>query len=358
MTAALLPRPLPGPLEAPHMSAPHTDTEQTVTPAMAAVELQVAVDQLTKPTLHRLNRAEPVPGSDEHQQIVDDRDLEQASWNRLSEAYRLRDTSIAYAALETIDLIERRRRARTVPTVEVPPLLRQLQDAIPNGSDSGHSSGGTGAARSPLALSALDFVTAVAEATGFRGPASSPTLGAHLTSWCSKACDDETQVLGAAEVAVGWPDRARAVLDPENHWTIPGACPDCGNTTAYVVQDGDTVRRPTLNLDTSATPQRARCLRCPARWVGESQLQQLNRVLAEARAAKRPARGHMALGYRVDPATLDLVEREQGDDRPPSCPMCKAEVNILQVDVGNETLSSWSCPNACRPTQTGHPGAS
>lgn len=328
------------------MSAPHTDTEQTVDPATAALELQVAVDQLTKPTLQRLNRDEPAPGSDAWQQLADDRDLEQASWNRLSEAYRLRDTSIAHAALDTIGLIHRRRHARTVAAVAVPALLQQLQDEIPNGSDSAHSAGGSGAARSPLALAALDLVTEVATVTRYR-PGPGLTLIEHVGAWCAAVCADETQLPRAVEVAAGWPDRARAVLDPENHWTIPGACPDCGHTTAYVAQDGDTVRRPTLTLDTSSTPQRARCLRCPARWVGESQLQQLNRVLAEARAAKRPARDHTALGYRVDPATLYLVERAEGDDRPPACPMCKAEVVVELRDV-----RGWSCPNACKPTPT------
>lgn len=282
MTAALLlPRPLPRSPEAASMSSP---TDQAVDPATAALELQAAIDQLTRPTLHRLNRGEPAPGSDEWQQIADDRALEQASWNRLSEAYRLRDTQVARQALDVIDLIARRRTARTVPTIEVPALLDQLQDAIPNGGDTGHSSPGTGAARSPLALAALDFLTELATVTGFRGPASSPALRAHLTVWCSKVCDDDTQTVPAAERAAGWPDRARAVLDPEKHWTMPGACPDCGNRTAYVARDGETVRTPALALDTSATPPTARCLRCPARWVGEAQLQQLNRVLQEAQA--------------------------------------------------------------------------
>lgn len=282
-TAVLLPRPLPRPLEATPMPAQDDDQPAIVDPATAALELQAAVDQLTKPSLHRLNRGEPAPGSDEWQQIADDKALEQASWNRLSEAYRLRDTQVARQALDVVDLIARRRAARTVPTVELPSLLHQLQDAIPNGGDSGHSSPGTGAARSPLALTALDFVSEVASLTRFRGLAGSPFLAAHVDAWCAETCDDETQVVRAAELTSAWPERARAVLEPAKHWTMPGACPDCGNTTAYVVQDGDTVRRPALTLDTAVQPPAARCLRCPARWVGEAQLHQLNRVLTEAR---------------------------------------------------------------------------
>jgi len=193
----------------------------------------------------------------------------------------LRDTQVARDALDVSDLIARRRTARTVPTVEVPPPLLQLQHAVPNGSDTGHSSPGTGAARSPLTLTAPDVVSEIAAATGFRGPASSPNLAAHLAAWCVKVCGDETQVVHAAQLAAGWPDRARAVLDPVKHRTMPGACPGCGNRVAYTHRDGEVVRAPAIALDTTSRPTTARCLRCPARWVGEAQLQQLNRVLNE-----------------------------------------------------------------------------
>jgi len=252
------------------------DTASQLDPFTAGIQLQTVVDQLTQPTVHHLDR-DPTPGTDAWQQQRDDQALADEIWAALRHTIVTRDAALARRQLDVLDLIERRREAREVPTVTLPSLLHQLQDAIPNGSDNSGSSGGTGASRSPLALAALDLLTEIATTAGVRAGSGSPAFTEQLRSWCERVCGDETQVVRAAELAADWPERARTLLDPPKKWTMPGACPACGKTTAHVEQDGEQVRRPAIEFDPAAG--KARCLRCSARWDGEQALRQLNKAL-------------------------------------------------------------------------------
>lgn len=250
-------------------------------PFTAGVRLQAAIDQLTQPTVVDLDR-DPLPGTDAWQQQRDDQDLLADHWASLRQAATVEDLPAVTADLDVIRGVHRRQAARQTPTVTVPALLDQLQDAVHGSNNTDHGAPSAGSARSPLALAALDLLTEINNVAGIRTsphPHRTEISSDILRAWCQQVCNDETQVVQAAVAAADWPDRIRTLLDPPKRWTAPGACPDCGKTTAYVEQDGETVRRPTLEFDPAAGT--ARCLRCPARWEGEAQLRQLNKALTE-----------------------------------------------------------------------------
>lgn len=275
MPASLLPRLLPGSTEVSPIPSPSPG----LGPDEALLLLQATVDQLTRPTVVRLHRDIPAPGSDAWQQAHDDRELATDRWHAVAAAALAQDLTAARSALRDLEVLQRRHAARSAPTVPVPSLLTQLQAEIPNGGDSGHSAPGTGATRSPLALSALDLAAAIAATTGFRGAPSSPGLVRHVQAWCASVSGDRARVVAAASAAAGWPDQARAVLTPARRWTAPGQCPDCGKAVAHVEQDGESVRVPAIEFDREQGT--ARCRRCPARWDTEAQLHQLAKVLID-----------------------------------------------------------------------------
>lgn len=250
-------------LSLPRRPLPVTEHDQP-DPFTAGVQLQAAIDQLTQPTVVDLDR-DPVPGTDAWQQQRDDQALERNLYEQLATAANGQHLPLARDVLRDLELLERRRAARQAPTVTVPSLLQQLQDAVPGSGNTDHGAPSAGSTRSPLALAALDLLTEIARTAGVRAGNGSPAFTDQLRAWAERACGDETQVVQAAVTAADWPDRARTLLDPPKRWTAPGACPDCGKNTAYVRQDGEVVRRPAIEFDrTSGT---ARCLRCPAGTV-------------------------------------------------------------------------------------------
>lgn len=263
------------------MTDQHDTAPQQLDPFTAGVQLQVVVDQLTQPTVVHLDR-DLTPGTDAWQQQCDDQELAEVEWSHIEDAVRERGRIAIRRHLDTIDLIVRRQDAREAPTVQLPPLIHQLQDAVPGSGNTDHGTPSTGSARSPVALAALDLLTEIATTARVPVRATVPGLAEHLREWCDRVCGDETQVVRAAELAAEWPDRARTLLDPPKKWTTPGECPHCGKDTAYTQQDGEQHRRPAIEFDRANA--RARCLCCPARWEGEQQLRQLNKALTEEEA--------------------------------------------------------------------------
>lgn len=251
------------------------DTAPQLDPFTAGVQLQTVVDQLTQPTVHQLDR-DPVPGTDAWQQQRRDQTLADELWRTAERATSERNLPAARQALDRIRLVQQRQAARDTPTVTIPSLLHQLQAAIPTGNETGSSGSSPAGSRSPIAVAALDLLTEIERTIG---AARGADLAGQLRPWCDRVCNDETQVVRAAELAADWPDRIRTLLDPPTRWTMPGACPACGKTTSYVDQDGEQVRRPAIEFDPKAG--RARCLRCPARWDGEQALRQLSKALTE-----------------------------------------------------------------------------
>jgi hypothetical protein len=249
---------------------------QQLDPFTAGVQLQVVVDQLTQPTVVHLDR-DLTPGTDAWQQQRDDQALVDDAWQRLAAAVQDRDRSAFGQACATLDLTHRRIAARETPTVTLPPLIHQLQDAVAGSGNTDHGTPSTGATRSPVALGAVDLLAEIGQTIG--APTGTPVLRDRLRVWAWRVLNDETQVVRAAELAADWPDRARNLLDPPKKWTTPGACPQCGKDTAYTQQDGEQHRRPAIEFDRANA--RARCLCCPARWEGEQQLRQLNKALTE-----------------------------------------------------------------------------
>lgn len=261
------------------MTDQHDTAPQQLDPFTAGVQLQVVVDQLTQPTVVHLDR-DLTPGTDAWQQQRDDQAVAEQAWTDIRHAadVDVEDLARVRRHVDTLTLIARRQDARETPTVQLPPLIHQLQDAVAGSGNTDHGTPSAGSTRSPVALATVDLLTEIGNVVGARSGTAS-TLLDRLRVWSWRVLNDETQVVRAAELAADWPDRGRTLLDPPKRWTTPGECPQCGKDTAYTQQDGEQHRRPAIEFDRANA--RARCLCCPARWEGEQQLHQLNKALTE-----------------------------------------------------------------------------
>ena len=237
----------------------------------AALALQAAKDQLTRPEHVHLDRADPDRDDLAAQQLVQDRatDLEL----RCRHTAHLTAGRHAQATRTLTRLRDHRARlsAATSATATTPSLLSQLRDAVTSTQGAGNAA--RGARRAPIGLAAAELLHTVQRAIRSDGA----DLAADVRAWAP------ADITAAATLAGAWVEQARVLLHPPRRWTHPGACPDCGHTTASVLDDtGQHVRRPALELDT--VTGRARCLCCPARWTTIPQLRQLARVLEQQQA--------------------------------------------------------------------------
>ncbi|MDX8056680.1 hypothetical protein SK571_45560 [Lentzea sp. BCCO 10_0798] len=217
----------------------HTDTDSvhTVVPsrdeaATARLSWEVAVDQLVRPGLHVVRRANG-----------------------------------------------------TTETAEVLTLLRQVEEAVlPGSAVSGRPSQGS---RPPASLGALSLLASirreVRQCCRTHGHTAWATLaeqvqawGEHAGYWQHAAPD---YVVWAAQESTRWVAQARQILDPEPRLPLRGrACPVCrvDVVQAWSDDEGDFVRRPALRID--AEQVEAVCAACGQRW-GLDVWAQLNTML-------------------------------------------------------------------------------
>ncbi|MDN5858589.1 MAG: hypothetical protein L0H84_08185, partial [Pseudonocardia sp.] len=270
--------PLPTRTEAP----PLTDLD-------ARLRLDVAVRELTEPTVENLDRIDRALDSIAAAQAREDRDIDKglaATHTRLLSAGHHAQAATVISRLITHRRIVAARTARQDTTIaEVPALLEQILDAVQSTGGTNRATG-AGAHAAPIGLAAAELVHTIERAN--HAPTSTALdLTTHVRTWATNLHDGQVsgadlaeQISTAADLAEQWVQQARAILTPPKRWTHPGACPACGRNTAHVHDDsGQHVRRPALELDRANAT--ARCLRCGARWTGEGQLRSLARVLED-----------------------------------------------------------------------------
>lgn len=178
-----------------------------------------------------------------------------------------------------------RRANGTTETAEVLTLLRQVEEAVlPGSAVSGRPSQGS---RPPASLGALSLLASirseVRQCCRTHGHEPWSTLaeqvrawGEHAEHWQHAAPD---YVVWAAEQSTRWVAQARQLLDPEPRLPLRGrACPVCRVDVVQVWSDdeGDFVRRPALRID--AEQVEAVCAACGQRW-GLDVWAQLNTML-------------------------------------------------------------------------------
>lgn len=268
------------------MTAAVTDPDQQheLDPATATLQLQLAVDALTQPGSITLDRDQPAPDTAAGRLRAElDRTRDQLRGD-LERARRAKNPAAARRAIDRLARHSEHRAAVEATSAATPSLLDQLLDAIPGSGNSDHGTGSVAAhRRSALAFDALDVVTRIRDVVLGRRTNTGPTT-AQVLAWRDTVLTDPDtapdRLAWAALTAQAWVDDGWAVLNPQPRWTLPGACPECGNTTAYVDDAGDRVRRPAIQFDRATAS--ARCLCCPhGRWRGEAQLKQLAKVLVE-----------------------------------------------------------------------------
>lgn len=229
----------------------------------ALLRIEVAVDQLTRPETHQLDRDHAAA-----RRQLDELNRAHVLHIRVLRA-RYRDAhdrghadgaDRALCGMRYVGEQHRRRRARlaaglTPTTAQLPPLLDQLQAAIANSGDTGRSPGGPAAHRSPVGLAALAIVTDMQRHVGARRR---EHLHDGLVTWAR--CPDRTA--DDAELAEHWVEHARAVLQPNPTGTrgLRGRCPACGRSAVSVPDDtGELVHRNALQVDHTTA---VHCLGC------------------------------------------------------------------------------------------------
>lgn len=245
----------------------------------ARVRLDHAVAALTRPTMVTLSREDAQKDSIAAAALRDDRAAEQELSQRHARYLRAGHTAQAVRTLERLIELRLRiadRRARQQETAaEVPSLLDQLEAEV-GASSSGPGEGASaGPYRSVIAIEAAELLQVIQRVTGARR---GPSLNEDVQGWAAARGEED----GAADLAEGWVASIADLLNPPKRFQRPGACPQCGNRTAHVDNGSEMVRTTAIEFEPDLERPRARCRRCPARWVGDTQLRQLAKALEQS----------------------------------------------------------------------------
>ncbi|QJY46668.1 DUF7340 domain-containing protein [Pseudonocardia broussonetiae] len=243
----------------------------------AHLALDAAITQLVQPSTEKVDRADGLIDSQVAQQRAEERATTAELQRRLAGHRAAGQQMQAHLVMRQLRdhrrrVVKRRTNGRATTAV-VPSLLVQLRSEIGASSNTG-AGGSAGPYRSIIAIPATELHAEIQRTT--HAPRGALDLRPHVTRWAATTTD----LVHAATKASAWVEQIRTLLNPPKRWHHPGACPDCGQATAHVVDtSGDLVRRPAIEFDRDRG--RARCLRCPAHWDTEAQLHQLARVLVE-----------------------------------------------------------------------------
>ncbi|MCX2950865.1 hypothetical protein [Lentzea sp. NEAU-D7] len=230
---------------------------------MTAARLFIA-DEVAHPDAHDLYRA--MPSRDE------------AATARL--AWEVAVDQLVRPGLHTVH-----RANGTTETAEVLTLLRQVEEAVlPGSAVTGKPSQGS---RPPASLGALSLLASirreVRQCCRTHDHPQWTTLTEQVRAWAEHAEHWQhaapDYVVWAAEESTRWVAQARQLLDPEPRLPLRGrACPVCRVDVVQVWSDdeGDYVRRPALRID--AEQVEAVCAACGQRW-GLDVWAQLNTLL-------------------------------------------------------------------------------
>lgn len=243
------------------------------------LQLQVAVDQLTRPEHHTLTRSEDDEAKRTLTNLRADYEATRAKASDHTRtvyeqrAHNLRADRLARDIIATA-------RART----ETPPLLEQIRDAVESSNSTGQTSGTSHPA--PIGLAAAALLHDI-EATVGR---TDPTLVSDVRRWSARAITNRAtqpdQLLDAAVLAERWVTSARQLLNPEKRYrpVRDAACPVCRNSHARITVEGERRREPALVVD--AVLGWTTCRACHEQWPPEMG-QWLGELLAQQRAERR-----------------------------------------------------------------------
>jgi hypothetical protein len=180
----------------------------------------------------------------------------------------------------------------TVTTRPVPPLLRQLRDAVGNGSETHLRSGRRGAPM-PISPSVHDTLTRIVHEVS--------DLHLQVLALAHTGTPAETRLRQIAQIATTWTDteaimwvlravtrwtaQITAELDPPRRLHLACTCPRCGTRMVrhHDPLTGESTLVPALSVDSTTG---ARCAHCSATWSAHpDQLTHLARVLHDQRPA-------------------------------------------------------------------------
>lgn len=166
-------------------------------------------------------------------------------------------------------------------------LIAQVDQA--RRSNSGR--GGAMAYRSkpPVWIDAVAYLSDLEHAVARYGR---DTLAGRVRAWSAEvhAVTDTDELAEAVRLAEDWVFRARALLEPSGPRRLRGArCPACGNVAVLVVlEDGEEVWRPALEVDMRRGRARCIVIACAVRWDAD-QLAQLGEQIARQTAVEQLA---------------------------------------------------------------------
>lgn len=183
------------------------------------------------------------------------------------------------------------RWVRTI-TVEHPPLLQQMHDAVtPSGGNDGNSKIASPAERAVLDVTALyEYVKITSQIRDWvriagGTPDRDPIVNLQRWHMLTQAVPDFDGT-GYTRRLHGWAHHIRAMLDKPRSFTIPGACPVCGATSwGDAINGGGThVIKVEYRLDDDGqTPKdhSALCQSCRTVWDGHDAVVELADELNE-----------------------------------------------------------------------------
>ena len=170
-------------------------------------------------------------------------------------------------------------------TVEHPPLLRQLEDAVRGsfGSDGGAGTPSLGSERNMLDSDALyEFLKITSQVSDWCRIRKVPTTRdplANLVAWHEAwAPDDEAGDAFYVRQLTKWAGIIEAKLNPKKRLEVTSPCPVCG-ADKWVDTEGVAYRFPILveyrGEGSAVSDEQALCRACENVWSGQRELRQL-----------------------------------------------------------------------------------
>lgn len=225
----------------------------------AALRLTVAIDQLTQPGHHTLDRNATLTAQARTE--ADTAHLGHCRvlrW-KLTQARDQHDHDRLTGALREAGRRHRAHRASlTAQHAVLPSLLDQLVDAVESTGGSGSAS--RGVHRSPLNAAASELITDIARTISCRHFDNHRSIC--LRDWAG----DFDRDLADAEHAERWVTDARAIIEPARYTEAKAPCPICHTRRVRVIENGEPVIKAAIQVN--LTRGHATCIApgCTGRW--------------------------------------------------------------------------------------------
>lgn len=194
---------------------------------------------------------------------------------------------------ESIRLLTREHRTLHIDAVTSKatyPIEFSLFDQLSLEPASGRrgSAGAGSGSRSPVAMAALILWTEIRESlhttlisiTGTDAPALTPETKLELwVNHAARSTDDEVPER-CLQAVNSWANAIQDLLNPTPNIEINGPCPNCNQTHAWTLNDGERIRNTAL----TATTAEAKCRSCHGEWPS-TEFEQLATSISQEQAA-------------------------------------------------------------------------